>query len=449
LILKREAFISRLEFVVVFCAKILMFFNVQGVSMQEQLNRLIEFVRLHSPYYRELYANLPKKIGSLEELPPVDKVSFWKANTFKNNRILTGPMDNGIVFKSGGTTAKPKFSVYSNSDWQNFTGAFGRGMRSGGLQPGERIGNLFYGGELYASLLFITRCVEEAGTGVLYPIAGATKLEDMVKIIRDYQLETLAGLPTTLLKLAEFVQRQGINVPVTKLLYGGEPAFSDQIRLFENSFGPIRVQSIGIASVDGGEFGYVDPTCSLGEHRCFDTTVMELLDDGGEVIRQENIPGTLYSTNLHRRLMPIIRYPVGDRAMWVEPEGSPNRKYHLLGRAGYAARIGAIEFSVDMIDRILKEGFPELEVESFQIVTFHRELADGVILRIALAEPKNLDPALEQQLIDAVYRERKMYPQELAKGHVHPMEIHWVHMDQLVCNTRTGKILRVVDERGS
>ena len=45
-------------------------------------------------------------------------------------------------------------------------------MRRAGLREGERIGNLFYAGKLYASFLFIGRSIEAAGAGICYPIGG-------------------------------------------------------------------------------------------------------------------------------------------------------------------------------------------------------------------------------------------------------------------------------------
>jgi phenylacetate-CoA ligase len=58
-----------------------------------------------------------------------------------------------------------------------------------------------------------------------------------------------------------------------------------------------------------------------------------------EVIEACNRPGQLIITNLTRKLMPLLRYPVGDRACWREPSGTPKRKFALLGRSEQSNRI--------------------------------------------------------------------------------------------------------------
>lgn len=52
-----------------------------------------------------------------------------------DNRLLTGPMTDGVVFKSGGTTGAPKFSVFTHGEWDAFVTAFGRGMAPNGSPP--------------------------------------------------------------------------------------------------------------------------------------------------------------------------------------------------------------------------------------------------------------------------------------------------------------------------
>lgn len=415
--------------------------------MEKLIHSLIEYVRTMSPFYKQLYSHVPDQFSSIEELPLVDKEAFWQANTFEMNRVLTGPIDNGIVFKSGGTTSEPKFSVYSNADWKAFTRAFGWGMLAGGIETGEKIANIFYGGELYASFLFITRSVEEAGAGIVFPVAGSAPLEVMIKIIDGYQINTIAGLPGTCMKLAEKVQAAGTRLAVQKILYGGEPVFADQIRIFGEVFPGVRIQSIGIASVDGGELGFADSSCDVGEHRCFNSTLVELIDDDGKPITDTGVPGEMHVTNLQRRLMPIIRYPSGDRAVWMESEGTANRKYKLLGRSGYAARIGPVELTSAPVEKALHREYGNKAVAGWQIIVRHENMLDWATIRIALENPGREEDACTEKIIEAVYRERPMYLEEVEAGHIGALKVEWVHADGLACNTRTGKIPKIVDLR--
>ncbi len=73
------------------------------------LESIVSIARSLSPYYKELYADLPETGWKLSDLPLVDQKKFWEYNTVDNNRLLTGEMSDGIIFKSGGTTGNPKF----------------------------------------------------------------------------------------------------------------------------------------------------------------------------------------------------------------------------------------------------------------------------------------------------------------------------------------------------
>ena len=136
------------------------------------LGELLAFVRAHSPFYKDFYAAVPPGSTWLTDYPVLDSQRFWAANTVQDNQVFTAPVTEGITFKSGGTTGQPKYSVFTHAEWRSFTDAFGQGMRRAGLQPGDRIGNLFYAGKLYASFLFIARSIEAADVGICYPIAG-------------------------------------------------------------------------------------------------------------------------------------------------------------------------------------------------------------------------------------------------------------------------------------
>ena len=66
--------------------------------------KLLQFANQKSPYYRELYQKCDLAKISWEDLPIVDLPSFWHANSYYNNHLLTEQIAQGVVFKSGGTT---------------------------------------------------------------------------------------------------------------------------------------------------------------------------------------------------------------------------------------------------------------------------------------------------------------------------------------------------------
>lgn len=421
-------------------------------TQQQLLQDLLQYVRTHSPFYRQLYQQVATDSVCLQDYPVLPLSEFWQANGIDDNQVMTHQPDNGITFKSGGTTGNPKYSVFTNQEWQAFTHAFGQGMRKAGLQAGEPIGNLFYAGRLYASFLFIGKSIEQAGVGMCYPIAGVDN-GDIVSVWQQFNLTTLAGVPTTLMNLLSQLDTDTREqLSLKRFLYGGEPMFADQIALLKQYFPECQVQSIGIAGVDYGELGWdASLTSEAGVHHCFeDSTILEILDDNDEVIDEVGVTGRLVVTNLHRKLMPIIRYPVGDMGMWVDAAGIPERRFKVLGRSDSGARIAAMTLYVEDVAQLVGKINADKElpnVVNFQIVVAHFDQKDCCRLRFATDGTVSLSQSEHNKVVQWLYQERPMFTELLNKGFIHPLQIDWVSASELSINPRTGKLMRVVDLR--
>jgi phenylacetate-CoA ligase len=416
------------------------------------LSDLISFVREKSPFYRTLYSSLPERLSSIESLPILDQEAFWKANGLANNSVLTGPMHDGIVFKSGGTTGSPKFSVFSKAEWAAFNAAFGKGIAASNIKAGDRVANLFYAGQLYGSFLFITKSLEESPIDVLQlPIGGGTSVEETAQIVADFGANVLAGVPTTILNLAEYVAAHGLSkrCRVERVLFGGEAMYPDQRERLAEVFPGVRALSIGYASTDAGPLGYVDASCGPNEHRTFGSdTILEVVDEETrEPITEAGREGLLIATDLGRSLMPILRYPVGDRGMWLEPKGARDRKFLLMGRSDEAAKIGLVKLYVEDVRNVLLDFKRELGPANFQMVVVHHDRLDGLVLRIAAPGAAKPDGATAHKLIGAIHALRPLYEQFVRERQVHAIKVEWVGLEQLETNPRTGKMRKVVDQR--
>jgi len=414
------------------------------------LNDLVRYARAHSPFYRELYRDVPDGPIALTDLPVIEQDAFWAANSPGENGLMTGPATDGIAFKSGGTSGNPKFSFFSRDEWVAFCEAFGRGLSANGLAPGEKVANIFYGGELYASFLFITKSIEHAPTGaVVYPVMGATDPEVILHILEEHQIDVLAGVPSSIIQLAGQAERSpGLRLKLKKILFGGEAFYPDQRAYLSRVFPGVQILSVGYASVDAGLLGYADGSCGPNEHRVFGAeTHFEILDEEtGEPIHEEGRPGKVVITELTRRLMPIIRYPAGDLAEWVEPAGGLDRKFRILGRSEEGARIGPMTLYLEDVRKILGK-LSELGIIDFQVVVTHDDRRDRLTLRLAVSDPERFQVSDAQRIIDTLYTERPMFPELIAGEKIHPAEISWIREDALERNPRTGKLKRIIDRR--
>ncbi len=413
-----------------------------------ELKEIVEHAKAHSPYYKELYKNV--SFEKLEDLPVIDQSLFWKSE------VVTSKNPDGIVFKSGGSTGAPKYSYFTALEWETFTRAFGFGMSEGILEDGDKVANLFYAGDLYASFLFIKDSLQYIPVAKKrigqFPIAGQTDHMQILKILEEFGINTIVGVPSAILIMLEkYVQNKKSfpKLKLDKILFGGEALYEDQHKALLNIFPEIKISSIGCASVDGGLIGYSSVDCDNGEHRVFDgANIIEIVDpDTNEVITEKNRVGKVLLTNLTRKLMPIIRYPAGDMAMWIEDEKAPYRKFKLQGRSEEAARLGTLSVYFEDTRDMITKTLVECSGIQFQMLLKHFDHKDQMTLKLAGSGLTHL-PEIEARILEAFIKEKPGYPELLAKKLIHPLKIEVVKHDQLEANSRTGKLKRIIDERG-
>ncbi|MGW7821976.1 phenylacetate--CoA ligase family protein [Streptomyces puniciscabiei] len=414
----------------------------------QPIAELIRFARHNSPFYRELYAHLPDPVTRLTDLPVVPQADFWRANAPRDNRLLTAPLHEAVVFRSGGTTGSPKFSYYSRTEWREFTTAFGAGLVSAGLRPGHRVADLFYAGDLYASFSFVLDSLHRSPVAnVRLPIGGATPWESTAATLEEFRVQVVAGTPTTLCSLAGRLAGADRTLPdVELLLFGGECLFGDQLPLLRQAFPNAEPGSLGYASVDAGLLGEAVPGQDPRVHRVFTPyTVVEILrDETDEPVDGDGAPGRLVVTDLRRRLMPVLRYPAGDRAEWVDRTAGV---FRILGRAEEGVRVGPVSLHTEDVHDVVTAADSRGEVTGVQLVVRRRDGRDGLVLRLAVADPGKVTAGLAESVTAAVLAERPFYASATACGHVNPIGVEWVRHQDLGVNSRSGKLVRVVDER--
>ncbi|MEU6283237.1 phenylacetate--CoA ligase family protein [Streptomyces sp. NPDC047028] len=414
----------------------------------QPFTELIRFVRANSPFYRQLYARLPEEVTHLADLPLVPQTEFWRANSPRDNTLLTAPLHEAVVFRSGGTTGAPKFSYYTRTEWREFTAAFGAGLVAAGLRPGHRVADLFYAGDLYASFSFVLDSLHRSPVAnVRLPIGGAAPWESTAATLEEFRAEVVAGTPTTLCALAERLTSADRTLPDVELLFfGGECLFGDQLPLLKAAFPNAEARSLGYASVDAGLLGEAVPGGDPRVHRAFTPhTVVEILcDDTDRSVEEDGVPGRLVVTDLRRRLMPVIRYPAGDRAEWVDRDAGV---FRILGRAEEGVRVGPVSLYTQDVHDIVTAVDTAGDVTGLQLVVRRLYGRDGLTLRLAAGEPGPGRAALGDAVVAAVLAQRPLYASATAAGHVNPLTVEWVRHQDLSVNSRTGKLIRVVDER--
>ncbi|MBQ8731008.1 MAG: hypothetical protein IJY81_07510, partial [Lachnospiraceae bacterium] len=279
------------------------------------VDEIISYARNNSKYYQKLYKDVAPG-AKLADLPLIESDDFW-ANCDKDGYcVATRPQVDGQIFKSGGTTGNPKYSLYTHEEWQTMCECSGAVLTRGGLTNGTRIANMFYAGGMYASFLYTYSMLYFASAKtIMYNLSGNISIEERVHSILDHKINCLVGLPSILTKIVSYIDENNLTgFEVDTVYFAGETLYQDQRDRISKVFGrEIEFRSIFYASNDGGPIGYFTKDCGFNEHRVMsELTLMELIDpDTGEVITEMNRPGVIYITSLFKTLITLIRYPAG------------------------------------------------------------------------------------------------------------------------------------------
>lgn len=416
------------------------------------VQQLVELARSKSPFYRDLYRNLPQSGWRFEDLPLIDLEAYRAADSIDDNQILTAPLTEAIVIRTGGTSGKTKLAFYTNAELADICRYIGTKNEGNGMAPGDRVATLLPGENLYASYLFSALALHYATTPmVVFHFGMNTPFEELVPSFKEFGIEVLISFPTPYLKLARYIAENGLEdgLKIRKIYYFGETMFHDAREELLKVFPLASIHSSGYSSVDGALIGYVDLGCGFNEHRAPDgMTIVELIDEEtGELIREEGRPGKIYITNLARGLMPVIRYPSGDMARWVEPEGSPNRKFLLLGRAGEGVRFFSPIFYYNDVGNLLFPFNKQYGLLNFQMISDRLEGKDRLTLRIALHRRRNDEAELEGEIRKLMDQRYEYLRQNVQDGLMWPLAVEFVSLEQLEVSPRTGKLLRVIEKR--
>lgn len=413
------------------------------------LEQLVPYVRQHSNFYRTHLKHVPLNNIDLKDLPLINLTDYWAdSNDLHHWPVLTDTVDDALVFKTGGSTGQGKLSVYSRDEWHAMVSTFGQSLATQ-LNHRDRVANLFFSGDLYASFLFTHHSLAHVGKSICeFPFTGQVELDGLAEAIARHRINVLAGIPAQLLRFAAYLaQHRQVLCGVETLLYAGESLFAAQLAIFAEVFPNARIASIGYASVDAGLIGASDRDCALGEHRVFERhTLLEIVDElTGEVIEECDRTGLLVVTNLARRLMPLLRYPVGDLACWREPGATPRRKFALKGRSAYSQRIRVGVMSLfpaeisEIVERIANSNQWQLLIEN----TGYKDILS--VKWVPEPQQQNVEPllrALQEALVT-------QYPDidDLSRDGLLELRVLPCAVTDLSLHPRSGKQPRILDLR--
>ena len=399
-------------------------------------------------FYRERLAGV-----NVDDEHPLKDLPLLTSQDLRENvppggtGLLTRTPDFCSVFQSGGTTGVPKTSIFSYEEMELINQGNARGFYAVGLEQSDRVANLWAVGGLYMTFVHMNRVLMEYGC-MSFPFSNQTPFEFVHSVAKLFDINVFTGITSVVLNcLRDSFQKDPGALKIEKIYFGGEHIYDTDRKEMQEKFGVQVIQAPGYGTIDSWYLGYQCSHCPNGVFHAFDDMcLLEIVDEDENKHCAKGQTGMLYATPYHRRLTPVIRYRVGDKARWLKEScacGRTTPLFELLGRGDDVLRIG-----YDSVDYVFIQGLVSRVKGAsgrVQMEKRRREGRDELIVRIETARSKNDYPEMTAELTEIFLKERPSFSEFLKKGTIWPLVIEWLGENELPQNKRTGKLIRVID----
>jgi phenylacetate-coenzyme A ligase PaaK-like adenylate-forming protein len=333
----------------------------RGVARRQQarLEALIAFARARSPFYRGRYPGGPDGWATLRAVPPLSRrelmdrfdeiVTDPRVTRAGVEAFLAGPGSAGglylgryQVWTSSGATAEPRIFLHDPEALAVYrTLSLVRGWLpwmtprrfAAVLRRGDRVAAVVGTGGPFPSV----RMLEHQRRHRPWPFdrfrvfPAQRPIAELVAELDAFQPAELVGYPSVLTALADEQRAGRLAIRPALVGCGGEWLGADHRRLIEAAFRcPVR-ENYGAA-----EFPQAVWDCPRARlHVGADWLVVEPVDAEHRPVPPGEPSHTTLVTNLANRVMPILRYDVGDSITMLPdpcPCGSPLPAIRVAGR---------------------------------------------------------------------------------------------------------------------
>ena len=275
-------------------------------KQQRELHRIVHFAAEHTDFYAEKYAGLVcrgRPVPDVTALPVLQKNEVLK----HRDKMVARTLDPASlrVGSTGGSTGKPLSFYYDRQKMELMRAGMCRSYMWSGWRPGEKILN-FWGArqDIKGGAGIRKKYLDFIAAERTIPAYQYTEsqLADWAKQINAFRPVLLQGYASILAELARYILEQNIAMPETlKGVYStAEVLYDWQRQLMLRAFGCRVYNQYGSREIPN-----MAVECQHGSQHVFtDMVYMESVREDGEA--------KLLVTSLSNRVMPFIRYEIGD-----------------------------------------------------------------------------------------------------------------------------------------
>lgn len=333
---------------------------------RNRLARLVAFARERSEQYRDRYAGLPREIPDLRILPPVSKgdlvsdferfstdpaITRSSAEEFVSDPSRLGSLYRGryLAFSTSGTSGRPAVFLHDREGVSVYLALFlvrllpalaGAASVRPFLRNRARTATVVATGGHYTSSVLeaIVRSRLPRLSGANRTFSLMDPLPELVRRLTEFGPAILGSYATALSVLAAEQVAGRLALSPALLLSGAERLSPRAAAQIGSAFGcPVR------DTYAASEFPGIAFDCRSGRlHANADWVILEPVDPEFRPVPPGVASHTTLLTNLANRVLPLIRYDLGDSVTFLPdpcPCGSPLPSLRAEGRRDEILRL--------------------------------------------------------------------------------------------------------------
>lgn len=313
--------------------------------LSRQLSRLtdlISFARSNSQYYAQKYSELPERISSIQQIPPVTKselmdhfndwvtdpeITIEGVKEFVSNMSLVGHLYLGryMVSTTSGSTGVPGIFIQDKASdtimktlmairgttklkWSDILKVAAKGGRNAAVCSTAGHFTAFSTAERLR--------LRNPSNEKIRAFSIQFPLSTLVKELNEYQPALIGGYATAMEILAEEQKAGRLHIQPVAILLGGEKLYPNVRAKLESVF-----QARVLDLYGGTEATAMTFECEEGQfHVNTDWIIFEPVDEFYQPVPSGKQSHSVLITNLANRIQPLIRYELTDRVtMFSEP----------------------------------------------------------------------------------------------------------------------------------
>ncbi|KAI1477732.1 hypothetical protein F4774DRAFT_427138 [Daldinia eschscholtzii] len=420
-----------------------------------QPQEAIIFARKKSTYYKRLYRSIQEEEPDLVNVPIIYPTEYWKSTRDDLPGVMTGPFTNGKTFCTSGPN--DKLEIVHLSKEEEFKISRARSIIWEGILDPEklkRIANIASPHDIrigFWDTLNISNGILAPKFGVQLFISNEKVPAKIAEEVERFQPSLLYGSLSDIFRISECLGERNSTMPsVRAIVYLGRivpkeinkslNAAFPNARLYAPLYDKPQIGPLATPSpLTTGADRDVDPIYRA----CSYVSALEIVTDDGTVIKEPGVKGNIIITHLLRRLQPLIRFPIGDVAEWVDYDA---RIFRYCGKASTKVKIAntILDYSAlnDIISSVMKTDISG----RFQCVLRVQDDRQKLVLRLAYPKPQEAGE-IRHKIEKALWSTSSTWKSDRQADTILNLRLEWVEDGQLICDGETGKLLEVVDER--